>query len=125
ARGRWGNLAQLGVDARAVVALVVVLHDGLPVGGDLVGVVRAGPQRLGTVRGEQVFEGAEVGGQRRCGTGGVDEQPAVPVGDGYLDEAVRGGVEGGDRAHGGRGGERTVEAVGPAVVRADDAAPGG
>ena len=50
AAGRRADPGQLGMDRRAVVALLVVLGDDLPVGGELVGVARDDRQVFGAVR---------------------------------------------------------------------------
>jgi hypothetical protein len=112
------------MDRRAVVALVVVLHDHLPVRPHLVVVPGPGAQLRDAVGLDQTGQRTEVVRQRRGTTGGVDEHPTLPDLHRYLDQTVPVRLEPGHRPHRGRGGQRAVEAIGPAVVRADDAAPG-
>ncbi len=124
AGGRRRDLAQLGVDQRAVVALVVVLEQHLPVRRHLVVVPGAQVQPLGRVRADDVVEGAEVRLERHRGAGGhvtegVHEQPAAPPPQRQLHQPVRGRVERGVLPEAGGGAQRPVERVGPRVVRAD------
>ena len=87
--------AQLGVDHRAVVALLVVLDDDLPVGRHLV-LVRAvvTDEPLRAVRRDDVLERAEVVGERtgRDRTGSTNTQPCHSR-TGTGDEPELAGVE--------------------------------
>ena len=121
ARGR-AHRAQLGMDARAVHALLVVLDDQLPVGGDLVRVGAADRQALRLVRRDPVLETVEEAVQRRCRSGDVDHRPAVPLLDRDRCETVQRAVEAVGRLEVRCRQQRTVEPVPPAVVRALDRA---
>ena len=57
--------------------------------------------------------------------GGVGEDPAVPLDERQLHEAQDARVEAGCVAEAGRAAQRTVQAVRPGVVRADDGLLGG
>ena len=67
------------MDRGAVVALLVVLGDDLPVGGQLVGVPVHHHQVLGPIRRDDVLPTRYVLGEFGVLAAGVDEQPAVPV----------------------------------------------
>jgi hypothetical protein len=109
------------VDQRAVIALVVVLRDDLPVGRDLVGVAGFDFEPGRVVRRDELVEGAQVIGERCGGAGGVHENPAVPLHRGQLYEPVPPGLEA--LAHARRGLQRAGQLIGPSVVRADDGPP--
>ena len=115
------DAAQLGVDRGAVVALLVVLGDDLPVRLELVGVRRDGDEVLGTVVGDDLFESGGVLLERPALTAGVDEHPAVPLHDVQLDQPELRLVESLEVTEAAGGvAQRAVELVVPAVVRADD-----
>ena len=110
------------MDARAVVALVVVLGDRLPVRVDHVVVRRRDEHPVDLPRRDQLVEVADVLVQRRRVTGRVHEHPAVPLGDARGDQRVLALVEAGHVAEPGRAVQRPVQAVDPRVVRALDRA---
>jgi hypothetical protein len=84
---------ELGVHARAVQALGVVLDDGLPVGGDVVVDPRAAAQLAVAVGVEVLDQRADVVGQRRRDAGDVGEhEPAGDLGAERA-QAVAGRVE--------------------------------
>ena len=108
---------------RAVVALEEVLDADLPVAGVL---VRLGP-RVEAERGhvdavglEEVGQLAEMVGERRRVGIRVDEDERPPRVDRHRGETEAGRVEPGLAFRAGRASQRTVEAVGPGVVRALD-----
>lgn len=109
------------MNGRAVVALLVVLGDDLPVGGQLVGVAVDDHQILGPVATHHVFEAGDVVGEFDVGTAGVDEQPAVPVDQAQLGEAELAGVEAVVESR--CTAQTPVEPIRPGVVGAHDAAP--
>ena len=76
---------ELGMDAGAVQALVVVLGDRLPVGLDVVDDLRAALQLAGAVAGQQRGEVADVLGRRRRLAGEVEQDE--PVDDREADRA--------------------------------------
>ena len=122
---RRADPAQLRVDRRAVVALVVVLGQDLPVGRRVV-LVRAGDdQPAHLVRREQLVERAERVVERGGLARAVDEDQAVPLRDRQLDQAPLAGVEAGPALEAGGRAQVPVQAVGPGVVRADDHALAG
>jgi hypothetical protein len=82
------------MDGRAVVALVVVLHHELPVGGHLVLVLRRHQQPGHSVRVQPVGQAVQVLADRGRGAVGVDEDEALPLGDPHLDQAHPVGVQG-------------------------------
>jgi len=77
--GRRADPRQFGVDGRAVVALLVVLGDHLPIGGQFVGVPGDDGQVLGAVRADDVLQARDVLAEVHVRSAGIDEQPAVPV----------------------------------------------
>jgi hypothetical protein len=86
------------VDQRAVVALVVVLRDHLPVRRDLVGVARADHQPAQGVRRHHRLERTQVLLERRhlrrpLRVQRVPEDPALPHPDRQLGQAVLGELE--------------------------------
>ena len=93
AAGRRADLAQLGMDERAVVALVVVLEDDLPVAVQVVVVAGQRDEPLRPVGGDQVVQGPDVLGERRGVARPVDEQEPVPALQRQLDQAVLGRAE--------------------------------
>jgi hypothetical protein len=76
-----------------VVALVIVLHDHLPIGRNLIVVLGEVKETLGGIRGDEVLERTNVVVERWPGAGRVHEHPAVPDLHRQLDEAVLGGIE--------------------------------
>src|ERR1700722_13037053 len=116
---RGAHAAQLRVDHRAVVALLVVLVHDLPVGIYDVFVAPFCHESFRLVRGHERFEAGEMTVDRRGVSGCVHEYPTVPLLAGELDETVGRHIEGGGieaRRHP----KVSVELVGPGVVRADD-----
>jgi hypothetical protein len=63
AAGRWADSGQLRVDSRTVVALLVVLDDDLPVGGELIRVSGDDRQVFGPVCAHNVLEPRDVLGE--------------------------------------------------------------
>ena len=115
---------ELRVDRRAVVALLVVLGDHLPVGRELVGVGRHGDQVLGPVRRDDLVEPGDVVIERAAVAGRVDEDPAVPDDDRDREQPELALVEALELAEASRCvAQGAVQLVAPGVVRADDAAP--
>ncbi len=122
---RGDDLAELGMDSRAVVALVVVLGDDLPVRADLVGDAPGGPEPLEGIAahpvGNRAERGVEAAGPRARGPE-IQEEEAAPLGDRarVQREVLRAQrrilVEK-------RGAEQLpVERVGPGVIRTADRA---
>ena len=110
-----GEARQLGVNARAVVALREVLEEELPVGAHVVLDAAEGPQLGEPPRGElpgEAREGGREGGWLR----------RLPRGEGHAVERELRGVEPRRVAHVRRAEQAAVEGVGPAVVRALDRA---
>ena len=107
------------MDAGAVVALVVVLGDQLPVGRDPVGEAAPDPQLLQRVAAQPLGHGAQLVGQgRRLGRGHVQEHEPAPGGhpdrvepEGLLVEAVDLLAPGGAQ-------QVALQPVGPGVVGA-------
>ena len=120
---RRAHPAQLGVDVRAVEALLVVLDDDLPVGRDLVRVGRPDDEALGLVRSDE-----RARSRRRYSptAGALPETLTItqPCHSSTRDrdEAVLGAVEAGRGLEPRRRQQRAVEAVAPPVVRAVDRA---
>ena len=125
AAGGRADLAQLGVDEGAVVALVVVLEHHLPVAGQVVGVAGQGDEPRRLVGGDQLVEGADVLGERRGVAGAVDEQEPVPALQRQLDQAVLAGSELGVVAEPRGCPQGPVQVVGPGVVGAEHGPPAG
>ena len=121
---RRRDLAELGVDQRAVVALVVVLGDHLPVRRHLVGVPVGDHERARAVRRHDpsqlpqvVGEGRHLGAAQRVQ--GVAEHPALPDLHRQLHESVGARVEVVDLAEAGGRDQRPRQVVAPGVVGAD------
>ena len=114
------DLAQLGVDLRAVVALVVVLGQDLPVGRDLVVVLAAHHEPAQFVGGDQLVQTSQGVGQRPGSSGSINENQPVPLLHREFDEAPGVGVEAGPVLEARGGAQVPFQAVGPRVVRADD-----
>jgi hypothetical protein len=112
AAGRRADAAQLRVDLRAVVTLVIIFEDQLPVGGELVGVGRGDPHAVELVVGGEFVERAEPVGERLGDAGDVGEHEAAPDLDAQRDEVLVGVVAAAAVLAG--------EVVGPAVVGAAD-----
>ena len=120
---RRDQVAQLGVDRAAVVALVVVLQDHLPVRGDPVADPVPGAQLGQRVGGEPAVGPGQLGLQRGAVRAEPGEHESAPGGDGDRVQREASGVAaqlGQER----RGAQRPVQAVGPAVVGAADRAAG-
>ena len=123
---RRADLAQLRVDHRAVVALVVVLGEDLPVGRDHVVVdchpAAGAPARRGRRKGSRSASDSASGAAspepstktRPCHSSQGSSARPCSVGSQPAEL-----LEAGRRPH------RPVEAVGPRVVRADDPAVAG
>ena len=90
-----GHDAERRVDARTVVALVVVLGDRLPVRVDHVVVRRRDEHPIDLPRCDELVQVADVLVQRRRVAGRVHEHPAVPLGDARGDQRVLALVEAG------------------------------
>jgi hypothetical protein len=111
--------AQLRVDAGAVVALVVVLGDQLPVGRDPVGEAPADPKRRQRVAAQPLRHGAELGGQRNgLGGGQVEEDEPAPGRRPDRVQPESGRVEAVHVLGPGCAQQGTVQPVGPGVVGA-------
>ncbi len=121
---RRHDAAQLRVHARAVVALVVVLDDDLPVGADVVDDPAGGPQVRERVARDAPGDPAQLGRQRVPGLHPlgrqVHEQPAAPGVDRDRVQAELGGLEAVRLAEERRVADAAVELVAPRVVRAAD-----
>ena len=114
------HLAQRRVDLGAVVALVVVLDDQLPVRRDLVRVRSADHQAPGFVPVDPLREVPHVLLERRRVGRGVHEHPAVPFGHADLGQRELAAVEPGQLAERRRRAQGAVQPVDPGVVRAPD-----
>jgi hypothetical protein len=118
---RQRDPAELRMDHRAVVALLVVLDDDLPVRLHVVLVRLGGHQRLRVVRRDDRLELADVLTELPGGAGPVDEDPAVPLMHPDRREGERGPVVVlVDVPEVRRPDQASVVPVGPRVVRADD-----
>ena len=117
---RRAHLAQLGVDGGAVVALVVVLGQDLPVGAGVVLVLPGHLQPAHLVRrdvfGQRAQRVRERGGRPRC----VHEHQAVPLGHRQLDEPPLAGHEARLVQEAGGRQYPAAQRIGPRVVGADD-----
>jgi hypothetical protein len=107
------------MDLGAVVALVIVLDDDLPVGRKLVVMAAAENQTLGLVVRDQGIERADVLAQIRSIAGRVHEDPSTPLRDarGHQIVARIGQVESLLRGKTGPPFELSLEVVHPPVVR--------
>ncbi len=108
------------MDGAAVVALLVVLAQDLPVRLDDVVVATGRAQASRRIRGHAVLEPGQVVGQRAGGARGVDEDQPVPFTGGKFDEAVIAGRETIESGETGGPSEAPVEVIRPRVVGADD-----
>src|SRR5215218_7520892 len=81
AAGRRADLAELGMYGGTVVALVVVLHQDLPVRRYLVVVAGGDDELLATVVSEQILQIASVFLERGCVAADVGEEPPLPLHD--------------------------------------------
>ena len=115
-------LVEQRVHDRAVQALGVVLDHELPVGLQVVDAALGPAQLAHAPRGELAVQAGQVLRKRERARRQVYEDVAVPLGRGDAAEAVLPQVESDDLLHERRGAQRAVEAVGPGVVRALDAA---
>ena len=113
------------MDQRAVVALVVVLDNHLPVCDDRVLALGSVNQLLGVVGGNERVEVTDMVGDRWTVTSRIDEDPPVPHGRRKLGESVVGCLEPRDPVKVRCPCERSVECVVPGVVRADERLPAG
>ena len=111
---------QLRVDGGAVVALLVVLDDHLPVGGELVGVPGDDGEILRPVGTDDVLQPCDVRAEFDVLGAGVDEQPAVEVHQRELGEPELARVEPLDSAEPRRIAQRAVQPIGPRMVGAHD-----
>ncbi len=103
-----------------MVALVVVLHDHLPVRPNGVGVGGHGLEALGLPRRDQLLQVPDPFREVRRLPRGVREHEAAPLGDPGRDQRVARPVEAGHLGEPRRAQEPPVEAVGPGVVGAPD-----
>ncbi len=114
------HLAQFRVDHRAVVALVVVLGEDLPVGRGVVVVLPGYHQALHLIGRDDVLQRAqrvrERGGRART----VDEDQPVPFGDRQLDQAPLTGHETRPVLEARGGPQAPVQPICPGVIGADD-----
>ncbi len=108
------------MDDRAVVALLVVLDDDLPVGLDDVVMPGDGAQPFRGVWRDDGLDGSDVRTERARIACRIGENPAVPLDDPDRRQPELRGVEALDAAITRRAAQRSVQAVRPAVVRADD-----
>ena len=108
------------MDRRAVVALVIVLGDRLPVRLDGVLMRGADEQTIGLPPPHEGVEASDVLPERRRRTVRVDEDPSLPFMDPSRDERVVGLREPFQVAETRGGAERPVELVDPCVVGALD-----
>jgi hypothetical protein len=90
---RRADLAELGVDGGAVVALVVVLGQNLPVRCDLVVVARPDDEVGATVVLEDLIQIARMLFERWGVAACVGEEPPVPLSDAHGEEVMPGPVE--------------------------------
>src|SRR5918996_2560678 len=113
------------MDLTAVVALVIVLRDYLPVGRNVVAVLRHDEQPFCLVVLDQFAELADVGRKTRRVAGDVYEDPSLPLPHPCFHEVVRGiaAIETRLRRETGPPFEGSVERIGPAMVRAPDHGP--
>jgi hypothetical protein len=116
------SLFRVRVHVRAVVALAVVVEEELPVGLDLVDRLVDRLQLLDPPVLELALERRQRLRERHRFGGETHEQEAPPLGEGRRLEAVVRLLEARNVLHVRRRLERAVEAVGPGVVRALQAA---
>jgi hypothetical protein len=90
---RRADLAELGVDGGAVVALMIVLGQNLPVRRDLVAVARADDEVGATVVLDEILQIARMLFERWGVAACVGEEPSVPLSDAHGDEVMPGPVE--------------------------------
>src|SRR5215203_7336177 len=120
AAGGRAHLAELGVDGGAVVALVVVLGQDLPVRRYLVVVAGSDDELLATVVPDQLLQVAGMLLERRGVAAGVREDPTVPLHDAHRDEGALSLVETIGLSEARRAPELPVKPVGPGVVGTTD-----
>src|SRR5215212_1092388 len=90
---RRADLAELGMDGGAVVALVVVLGQNLPVRRDLVVVARADDEVGATVVLDEILQIARMLFERWGVAACVGEEPPMPLSDAHGEEVMTGPVE--------------------------------
>src|SRR5690349_5604688 len=110
------------MDGGAVVALLVVLGDDFPIGGQLVGMAGDDGEVLWAVGLDDGIPTRDVVFEFDVVTAGVDEQPAVPVDQTQFGETELVGVEVLRVAEAGCIAQSAIESVGPRVVWTDDRA---
>src|SRR5215207_10300563 len=113
------------MDQRAVVTLVVVLDDDLPVGRHVVFVPGAADKRLRTIRSDERVQRSDMVGEGWPVACRVDEDPVVPDGDRKLNEAELSTVDVSQPVEARRSDERTAEGVVPRVIGTDERLPAG
>ena len=101
------------MDHGAVVTLLVVLAQDLPVRLHHVVVTTGGPQAFGFVGTDEGLEPENVIGEGTGGPGGVDEEQPVPLLGGQRHQSVVGGIEPVQGFEPGRAAQRAVEMVRP------------
>jgi hypothetical protein len=84
AAGRRAHLAELGMYGGTVVALVVVLHQDLPVGRYLVVVAGGDDELFATVVSDQILQVASVFLELGRIAAGVGEEPPLPLYDALV-----------------------------------------
>ena len=117
---RRADFAELRVDRRAVVTLLVVLGEDLPVCSGVVGVTSSDLQSVRFVRGDERLQGCQAIVQRLAGHRRVDEDETGPLPSRKFDETVRRGVESIGVLKAARGFQVAAEVVAPRVVRTGD-----
>src|SRR5215212_9343190 len=117
---RRAYLAELGVDRRAVVALVVVLNQDLPVRRHLVAVPGDRHELTGAVVPDHLSQVAHMLLERRRVSARVREQPPLPLSDPDRYERVVGPIKSGYPAESRSPLQAPVQPVSPRVVRATD-----
>ena len=108
------------MDHRAVIALVVVLGEDLPVGRGVVGVPPGDLEPLRLVGRDQAVERAQRVGQRLGLARAVHEDQPVPVGHGQLGQTPGRRFEADAALEPGSEPQAAGQLVRPRVVRADD-----
>ncbi len=122
AAGR-GDPAQLGMDRRAVIALVVVLGENLPVGGGIVFVPAGDHEPAHLVRRQHGIQRPKCVVERCGHASAVHEDQAVPLGARQLDQAPLTRVEARLVLEARSRAQAPVKAVRPRVIRAYDRLP--
>ncbi len=122
---RGTDPAQLGMDRRAVIALVVVLGENLPVGGGIVFVPAGDHEPAHLVRRQHGIQRPKCVVERCGHASAIHEDEAVPLDARQLDQAPLTRVEARLVLEARSRAQAPVKAVRPRVVRADDHALGG